>query len=89
MEPKQRKNRYNLMSKWCFLRNNTRLKTIIQYEMKAQDISMRELARRTDIKVERISRYFNTKTGWCTQHQIITICKELGLKVDLVITKQD
>lgn len=84
---KKRKN--SLTSKWCFLRDDYRIKTLIKNKIKERKLKLVTLAEMTGIDTYRISRYLNQKhidgLPSVTQYQLIKICNTLGIEVSLSI----
>lgn len=82
-----------MASKWCMLRDDYRVKTLVKKRMSDGKIMIRTLANNTGIAEYRISRYLNHNhldgLPSLTQHQLITICEYLGIEVTLNIRLKD
>jgi antitoxin component HigA of HigAB toxin-antitoxin module len=74
---------------WCFLRHNVVLRDLIRIKMERENLNIKDLADRIGFAPYRIGRYLLFRKQGLTQYQLVALCKELGIKLDLTIGLND
>jgi len=83
-EEKRGKNKTALTG-YCFLRNDYRLREIIQYYMEKNNHSYRTLATAIGANENNVREFIRKGTKAISQWKVLEICKELGIELDLQI----
>lgn len=74
---------------WCFLRDNPRLRGIVLHVKESRGLTLRQIARETDIADDRISKWLRNIKPNLNQRQLVKICELLGIEVELKVTVRE
>ncbi len=73
----------NPQSSWNLLRENNRLRGLLQYQLDQAGLSYRDVGDDLGIAQWSVMRYFTGQTPNITNMQILAICEYLGVEVGL------
>lgn len=76
-------------SSWCILRDNERLRSIIEFQIKKKNLKLIDVANLSGVAPDRLSKWRNRYTRHLTQYQLIKVANVLGLQVDITINFKD
>ncbi len=75
------------MSKWCIIRSNGTLRTLIVRKMEELNLTMAQLSEKSGVPYDKIRQYLKVykTTKGMTQFEVLTVCNVLGIKISLDI----
>lgn len=75
--------------KYCFLRGNTKLKSVVRLQMKRKQTSVAKVCRETGIDPNRIGDWLNKSyhsydgRRYASQKEILAFCAHIGISLSL------
>jgi hypothetical protein len=70
---------------WCFLRDNQKLRAVVERRLKELGLKGKALTEFTSIPAWKISDWKTKGNRGLTQFQFMTLCSRLGINIDIQI----
>jgi hypothetical protein len=80
-----RKGKDSPSSQWCFLRDNSRLRALINYKIETSEELLSTIAKGAGVPAYLISSWKNGHKPYMTQYQLVKLCNYLNISINLKI----
>jgi hypothetical protein len=75
---------------WCFLRDSTKLKAAIRYQINKRNLLIKDLGKISGVAPDKISKYLTgSYARSLTQFQLVSVARALGIEIDITISYTD
>lgn len=72
-------------SSWSFLRDSSRLRGILKYQLESKDLFVNDVAKDLGMNVDRLRKYFRGVKPSITNWDLIRVANYLGVEVSLEV----